>query len=106
MDDDELAFIVRFPAESVIVELPMFRPRLLDDAAVRVTDPLVVRLPPEAMPTPLPDVDVPETANVPAPELTNESAPAPVTPSPVVVLLLPVIARFPAESVMVLEPEK
>lgn len=62
--DDELAFTVRFPAWSVMVELaPRFRPVPLDDAAVRVTDPLVVRLAPPAMetPMPVPDVAVPDT---------------------------------------------
>ena len=99
--------IVRFPAESVVVELaPRFRPVPLDDVAVRVTDPLVVRLAPEATATPAADAEVPESANVPAPELTNESAPLPEIPKPVVVLLPPAMARFPAESVMVLEPEK
>ena len=107
MDDDELAFIARFPAESVIVELlPRSSPSPLDDAAVRVTDPLVVRLAAEATATPGADAEVPESANVPPPALTNESAPVPVIPSPVVVVLPPVIARFPAVSVMVLEPAK
>lgn len=60
--------IVRFPAESVVVELaPRFRPVPLDDVAVRVTEPLVVRLAPvpRLMPMPVPDVAVPDTEKDP-----------------------------------------
>ena len=94
-----LAFIVRFPPLSVMVALPTrSTARLVDDLAVNVVAPVVVRLTPVATLIPIPDVEVPDIDK--DPEVADRVF-APLRLTPLLLVDIPVIAPVPAPTLIV-----